>query len=116
MNIDFPNSYDELIETLEKDGCISVVFQEKNKKRLKASFDRINKTERLLANRNKFMGRAKYFIYGAWVGLIDILFSPKDKGFEQAHLIYTVAWRKISKYHGESLSNGEARVTFYART
>ena len=116
MNNDFPESYEEMINRLQKEGYISVIFHEKNKQRLKSSFDRINKTKKLLSNRNNFLGKSRYFIYGVWVGFIDIFFSPKDKGFEQARLIYTVAWRKISKYHGESLTNGEAKVTFYART
>ncbi len=116
MTNQFPQSYDELLEKLQVEGLISVEFEEKNKKRLKASFDRIKNIEILLSKRNRFMGSAIYYIYSTWVGLVDVLFNPKDKGFERAHLVYTVAWRKISKYHGESLSNGKARVTFYART
>ena len=116
MSNEFPKSYEALLVKLEIDGCISVEFEEKNKRRLKTAFGRINKMDTLLARRNKFMGVFIYYVYGAYVGLIDLLFSPKDQGFDHALLIYTVAWQKISKLRGESLDNGKARVTFYART
>ncbi len=116
MNEDFPKSYDELLDKLNREGSISVEFEEMNKQRLKASFDRINKMNLLLARRNRFLGSVIYFIYSMWVGLIDVVFTPKDKGFEYAHLVYSVAWSKISKFHGESVAGGRARVIFYART
>jgi len=116
MNDDLPNSYEDLLSKLQREGTISVEFEEKNKQRLKASFDRVNKTESLLANRKGLFGSIAYFIYSIWVGVVDVIFSPKDIGFDRALLVYTVLWGKISNYEGESLEAGIARVTFYART
>jgi len=116
MNSDSPQSYDDLLEKLRSDGKISVEFTEKNKKRLKLSFDRINRLETILMENKSLYRSAKYYAYSAYLGVVDIVLSPKDQGFDRALLIYTVAWRHIASYDGASLPNGMARITFNAHT
>jgi len=116
MTDDFPQSYNDLFEKLKFDGKISVEFIEKNKKGLKLGFDRINKLETILMGRKSIFRPIKYYAYSAYVGVVNVVLSPKDQGFDRALLIYTVAWRHIANYDGMSLPNGMARITFNART
>lgn len=116
MNETFPASYDEALAELKEKGSIAINFEETNKRRLKAAIDRNNKLEDIRFVKPAILRTVLHYTYGIYILLLDEIFAPRDKGFHHALLIYRTLWRHISSIGGESLADGQARITFYART
>lgn len=109
-------THDELITQLKTDGSISVIFMEKNKRRLKKCFDRTVKLEKILSIKNSKFYKIRCIGYSIYVQVREMLPPPRDKGFEKAILIFNMALHHISSYEGKSLEHSKACVTFISKT
>jgi hypothetical protein len=108
-------SYDELVALLNNGGEICFEFDEKYRKRFRRNVDRLNRLQVSLRYQST-LGKAFSCIYGAYVGLMQILGTSSNDELDHAVLVYQVAWRHMAPIEGEILSNGNIRVTFRGRT
>jgi hypothetical protein len=109
-------THDELITQLKTHGSISVIFMEKNKRRLKKCFDRTVKLEKILSFKNSNFYKIRCIGYGVYAHAREIFPPPRDKGFEKAIFVFNMALRNISSYEGKTLEHGKACVTFISKT
>ena len=106
-----PESYDQLIELLKKEGSISFVISRKHKKRFYNCIDRLNKLETLFS-KNKLKAQ----LYGIYVGVLQMFVTHNHKDLHNAVLTYQVAWRHIKNIGGKDVKNNKIEVAFNAHT
>lgn len=108
---ELPQSYDELINLLKREGSISFLINRKHKKRFYNCTQRLNKLETLFG-KNKVWAQ----IYGLYVGVLQILLTLNHKNLDNAVTAYQLAWRHIETIQGQDAEGKKTKVTFNART
>jgi len=104
--------YEELIRILSEEGKVSFIIDRKHKRRFRNLIERLNKLEKLFKSNRTIFNKVKIYIYGIYVGLLQIILTTSSNNLSNAVNVYQVAWRHIANIDGEDVSDKEIMVTY----
>ncbi len=109
-------SYEEIFSILSKEGKLSFVIERKYKKRFYNLINRSHRLEMLFKRNRTISNIIKTYIYGIYVGLIQIILTSSNKSLSNAVNIYKIIWRHISSIDGKDISDKEIMITYIGKT
>jgi len=109
-------SHEEIFRILSEDGELSFIIERKHKKRFYNLINRSHKLEMLFKKSRTSLNIIKTYIYGIYVGLLQITLTSSSKSLRNAVNIYKVIWRHISGIDGKDISDKEIMVTYIGKT
>ena len=106
-----PPSYDELIETLYREGSIYFLIERRHKKRFHRCIRRLEKLHKLMRRRRRFVTT----LYAVYVGLLQVALTSGHVNLDNAVTVFQVAWPHIALFEGEDYADDLCKVTYHAR-
>ena len=109
-------SYEEIFRILSEEGKMSFIIERKYKKRFYNLINRSHRLEVLFKRNRTIPNIIKTYIYGMYVGLLQIILTSSNKSLSNAVNVYKVIWRHISSIDGKDISDKEIMVTYNGKT
>ena len=116
MHIEKLPGYEEILRILSEKGEISFVFDRIYKRRFYNLINRSHKLEVLFKRKRTILNTIKVYIYGVYVGILQITLTSSNKNLSNAVNIYKVICEHISGIDGKDISDKEMMVTYIGKT